>query len=285
MGSHFGRMYPAFWSIPADYLKYIIPELYPITSADPAELTLFSPIHFYEYANGIVLGTGFLLIVTIACLVYAFQHHIRLNHEIWFLMVTSASFLCCLFLLRAMLGSSDWDTFSYAAISINLLGIYLLFYLFSDSNYRPFLRYAVVIITILMALETFAWIGINAGSKSIKRFEDIIMTDPEYYYLQHPGPMVLGVTFDSNNLQSESIKYFRLAYEMYPDDVRCGYNYASHLLLNNDMVLGFLILDKLFNKNPTYTLTYRLLFDVAMNMNEQTYALVGFAAHVSNVCN
>jgi tetratricopeptide (TPR) repeat protein len=256
-------------------IKYVVPEIYPCTMPFGDEITLFSPMHFYEYANGIVLGTGFLIIVTVFCLLYAWYYRIRMNRELLFLLVTSASMLLCLFILRPLLGSADWDIFSYAALSLNLLGVYLLLYMFKDSRYRPFLSYVVVVTTVLMAIETFAWIGINARQVSIKRFADIILTDHEYYYQKHPAPLHIACILSSNNLHGEAIPYYKMAFERYPDDSRCVYNYAIVLYMNHDVEKAYTLLRDLLHKSPDYALPYKLFLDIAISTNRTSDAVMG----------
>ena len=263
----------------------IVPELYPLSSQTGDIITLFSLRHFCEYCNGIVLGCGFLLVITVACAAYAWHVRLKLNSEHWFFIVASASIATCIFLFRGILGSSDWDTLSFAALAINLLGILLLFSLFKEEKYRLFLRYACVVIIGLMVLESAVWVVLNRGDRSIQRFENAIMTDPGFYYVGHPSPMYVSIVLNNNNLKDEAMKFYKLAYEQYPDDPRCGFNYIMALCIRKQPEQANAVLAELTKRSPDYAAQrMRIMFTVAQNEHQELFTTLALKQYYLEYC-
>jgi len=67
-----------------------------------------------------------------------------------------------------------------------------------------------------MTLHTGSWIALNAGDRSVLRFEKTIMADPASYYITHPQPMHIAIVLEANGLNDEALKFFKIAYERNP---------------------------------------------------------------------
>jgi predicted Zn-dependent protease len=123
-----------------------------------------------------------------------------------------------------------------------------------------------------MVVQTAAWIGINTGNASVKRFENIIMTDPGYYFIGHPRPMHISIVLERNNLEKEALIYYKLAYETYPNDPRCGFNYIMELCKTKQAVRADTVLGNLLNKNPEYTAQrMRAMFTLAQKEKQELF--------------
>ncbi len=210
--------------------KLVIPHCMPLFSGH--EMTLFSLQHFWEYANGQLLGCGPPLFAGTGCLAFAIVAKKRLKAEMWFLLGTSLCVMAGLFVFRSALGSADWDVFSYSSLAVNILAPFLLLSLFGEPKHALFRREAMVVIIGFMLLHTAPWIFINAGDKSVRRFEDIIATDPAYGWDDYPAPdwyrpriCRMAMRMEQNGLLAESFALYRKAYEADTTNELHNYNY------------------------------------------------------------
>jgi tetratricopeptide (TPR) repeat protein len=230
--------------------KYVFPRLHPLIFQNDGRATMFSLVHIWEFLNGQLLACGPALIVVIGCLVYAMRRKARLTPELWFLFVSAGCVCASIFALDEMLGSSDWDICSYASLSLNLLAPYLFFHLFGAKENRAFARYAGAVFTGLMVLHTVPWIYINATDKSVRRFEDTIISDPGSYFIRHAASMHIGITLEANGLHEEAFRFYKQAYEADTDNEIHSYNYFVTLCKEKKTGYASPILLKIAQEHP-----------------------------------
>jgi tetratricopeptide (TPR) repeat protein len=243
---------------------------YPLYTPPQAQgtMAMFSFVHIWEYFNGLLLSCGPALIIAPACLLNAAKTKKRLSPELWFLIAASACILAGLFAINEAYGSGDWDIYSFSSLPVNLAAILLFFHCFGASELAPFSRYAVIVFLGFMVLHSAPWIVINASDKSIKRYEDCIMTDPGSYYLAHPAPMKIGMAFEKYNLPEKILFYYKMAVDSDSADPRNKYNYAVTLLrYKNQVGLATDMLTKLCDEKPGYIPPLKMVLSIAQNTN------------------
>jgi tetratricopeptide (TPR) repeat protein len=239
--------YPAY--------KFVAPHLMPLTSH--TEMTLFSFTHLWEFLNGQLLGCGSGLFILAGCLAYAIARKVRLTPELWFLLVSCGSVITGLFLFHSALGSADWDIYSYSSLAVNVLALCLFFHLFGTKQHAPFVQYATVVFIGLMLLHSAPWISINASDRSVRRFEDIIKTDPAFGWNDKPDPKFyrpricrIAMRMQQNGLDTESCNLYKKAYETNPEEELGLYNYFVVLCKQKQTVHASAIIDSLAHSHP-----------------------------------
>ncbi len=274
----------SFVSVPAFYLvwKLVAPYLMPIHSDQ--EMTMFSFTHLWEYLNSQLLGCGPGLLILAGCLAIAIKKRTRLTPEIRFLILTSAIVIMGLFVYHSALGSSDWDIYSYSSLAVNLLAICLFYHLFGASveNAR-FVRQATVVFMGLMLLHSAPWIAINVSDKSIRRFEDIIMSDPAFGWkdymssgLYRPRICRIAQRMDQNGLISEEFNLYKKAYEADTSNVLHSYNYFVQLCYEKEKSHALPILLKIAQEHPgAFIYRFRqILIDARATGDEELTSIV-----------
>ncbi len=251
--------------------RFFFPMMYPLVSHPDGATTMFSLSHVWEYINGLLLSCGPALFITPVCLVYAAARRIRLTPHITFLLAASACMLAGLFVFNEILGSGDWDIYSFASIFVNVLAITLFFHCFGEQGLEPFAQYASVAFVGLMMLHAGPWFIINAGEKSVRRYEDCIMSDPASYYREHPAPMKIAMALEKDGLSDRAFSFYKKALDMDSTDQRNKYNYAVMLVRHkNRPDLALKILTELCDQNPFYTAPLELVLEIAQNTGDDT---------------
>jgi tetratricopeptide (TPR) repeat protein len=241
---------------------------YPLSAYEKGPMAMFSLVHMWEYCNGLLLSCGPALLIAPACLMYAAETRKRLSPESWFLIIASGCILAGVFAFNEAYGSGDWDIYSFASLPVNIAAMLLFFHCFGARELAPFSRYAVVVFLGFMALHSVPWILINASDKSIKRYEDCIMSDPGSYYIDHPAPMKIAMAFVTYKLPEKTFEYYKLGYDRDSTDPRNKYNYAVSLLREkNQLALSTAILEKLCDEQPGYVPPLQMLLQIAQRTN------------------
>lgn len=119
------------------YLRFLYPRLYPIVNMHDGRMTMFSLQHFWEFLNGQILACGPALFMGTAMLLMMLyrQKKILLAKENLFFLITSIFSFCFLFSYNEILGSADWDIYSYASLSFNMLTMMLFFAFFKKGKF------------------------------------------------------------------------------------------------------------------------------------------------------
>jgi len=249
--------------------RYVFGLLMPIFPKPDGRLTLFSPVHIWEFINGQIIASGMGILTILVLIFLTIKKKMKLNLILWFLAVTSFFSFINAFSHEQVRGSGDWDLAAIPSIPFTIMAAYLLFYLFREKIHLKILKFTITIIIIFTLMNTIPWIVINATDKSIDKFTNMIETDPARYYINHPAPMVLSIIFNTAGLKNESLKQYRKGMERYPDDPRNYNNYAGALLRYNRVDEALEILEIVFNKFPGYALPLRQLGAIYESRNQQ----------------
>lgn len=222
-------------------------------------LTLFSPVHIWEFINSQMLASGIGFFALLFITYKAIRNKIKFDAILWFL--ASASFfpLYITFITDSSRGSGDWDTMAFPAIMYSILVIYCFIYNYSNSR-TPVLKYVSSILIAFNLLNLVTWVGINASDKSIKKIADMLETDPGTYYVRNMRvDMQLALMYRQNGLIEESHTYYNKILAKNIPDVRIYYNYALSLMEDGDTTAGIAIMKRCVEKFPFYAMPYNAL--------------------------
>lgn len=262
--------------IAANIIDY---DLMPVlsSSATPQQMTLLSVAHFWEFFNSQLLASGsgiFVFIYFQYKFIKGEKGEKGMDPILSFLTYVAAFQLLLLFAFNAILGSNDWDIYSFPAIAYNLLGMY---YLASTHHRRSItVKYVVPILIFLNVMNIVPWILINTTDRSVQRIKETLLTDPGSYWINHPPTMHLSITFDGNGLHEEAFEYYKKFYVENPDDPRAHYNYANALLRRNNRDGAIKIFENLLKIAPYYPGSYQILIAIyeRSKQHDKTYMVI-----------
>ncbi len=240
--------------------RWIIPDCFPLTPQPNNPMAMFSARHFWEYFNGLTLGIGVSVILIPVLLGYSLLKHRAFDGITRFLAVEFLAVAACTFVFNEILGSSDADIYSFPGIIGPLFAMSALLVLFDKQPMHHAARQGAFIFVLFMLMHTTLYIGINASEKSIKRYEDILLTDPASYYIGHPAPLTMSIAYADNGLVSQQIKIARKGCTLYSEDARM-YNSLANGLIEADMIdSAFTIYDQIYDKFPDYIFPFKLMY-------------------------
>ncbi|MDR3366293.1 MAG: hypothetical protein LBO71_04940 [Prevotellaceae bacterium] len=237
-------------------------EMLPLAAGERNLLTMFSVAHYKEFANQLLLGGGFVVMVWVAALLFCAVNKVKLAALHWFYVIASLSVTGLMFVFNSLRGSGDWDIHSFTAVVNNALAAILLLTLHEQKLVRN-IKYGVCVVTIFALLHTSLWVATNASDKSIGWVEKAFEKDPANYYRgSFSNESMLGAIFSSNNLKEKSLYWEQKAYLRHPDDPRTGFNYAGILVKEGQLDEAVKIYEASVRKFPTYALPYMQLVDI-----------------------
>jgi tetratricopeptide (TPR) repeat protein len=234
-------------------VRIVLPRMYPLLPAADGRLTMFGIQRIWEFANSQVLACGTWVFPALM-VIYALITRLLVLDSVFAYLAFAAFFpFAGMFGFETILGSADWDILSIPSIGILVFVSYGIINLRERTGNGIAYSYACSVLILFMALETFAWLGINATDASIKRFEDIVIDDPASYYRTHYPTLVLESVLGSNGFHGESFRLSRATFKNHPDDPRALGNYAFELVNRHRYAEADPILKILFDKYPYYT--------------------------------
>jgi hypothetical protein len=219
---------------------------------NPDVFTLLSSTHFREFFNSQFLSSGILIFLFPIALYVSYRKKIALDNYSKFFLITLLYSIVIVFTDNAMMGSADWDICSFPAISASMFVSYVFLKQFDKVYSAKKISYVVIVALLFNTLNCWAWIGINSSNKSIKKIQDMVMSDPGYYYIVYmPGEIHLSATFFSDNLISEEEHCDSIAYEKYSTVLsRAPYMFAVMQLRHKDTTGAITTLEKLIQDFP-----------------------------------
>lgn len=246
-------------AVPAIYIIYPILHLDPSTVVPlrpdpqyPDEYTLLSLTHFREFLNSQFLSSGILLLVIPMVLYTIYKKKIQLDNISKFLLINVLFSIVIVFTANSMMGSADWDICSFPAISAAMFIAYI-FIKQLNTIYAPKkISYVLVFALIFNTLNCWAWIGVNASDRSIKKIKDMMTGDPGYYYQVYmPAEIHLSSTYFACKLTSEAEAAVRIGYDMYGKTYsRAAFQYVAMVLHKGDTAEAIRALKDMISRFP-----------------------------------
>jgi len=256
--------------------RFAVPKMFPFSTNDPVLITMFSTAHFVEFFNSQLLASGIGFLIWIALLLYSLINRIKYNPTHWFLFISSLSITGLMFVFNAHRGSGDWDILAFASIVFNLFNAYFLISL-HDGKLCNNIKYGIVIVSVFSILHTSAWIVTNKTDISIEWLERAFVDDPAHYYRKSlNNEAMVAEILVANKMEERAIKWYKLAYQKYPNDPRMSNNYSHQLFMQGKLDEAKVILENSVNKFPNYPSHYILLINIyiAKNDHNALYALL-----------
>jgi hypothetical protein len=241
---------------------------------DPLKgMMLFSFVHYWEYLNGQILaaGPGFAVFTLFALsAVFKTKHP---DKETTFLLISSLSSISASFAVDMTLGSLDWDLMAIPALTYSIFNIRSMFNISAFNPFARILKPAVVTFVSLTFLFSIPWFALNAGDKSISRFEHILIDDPGTYWISHPPEMCIAIAMTANRLDSIAFPWYKKAFEKFPDDPRMAFNYAGCLNRAGKKDSAIAVLSGMTARFPLYLREYIALYIGYLEKNDYLEAM------------
>jgi len=256
-------------------LVMVVPLLYIIAPAIGAEyflvpfvkssnnqqlMTLLSTEHLWEFFNSQMLAGGMGFFLFFLVLIVSVKKKMKYDTTMWFFATGGLGMLFLAFVSNAVRGSGDWDILAFPSLVYNIFGIYVVLTKPWSKPEAYRYRYIVPIFLVFNLMNTLAWVGINAGDKSITKIEHMIIGDPGNYYQQKfPDELSLAFIYNGNGLEEKAMEYFKKAYDLHRDNFVTHYNYAGKLLERNEPEMGTKILENIIKVYPQHPAAYKSL--------------------------
>jgi hypothetical protein len=230
----------------------------------PQVSTLFSFSYWWELFNSQYISCGILIFLFILILFKAIKGQILLDDYSKFFLIATLFIYSIVITMNKMRGSGDWDVCSFPAIYLSIFVAYIALTQWK-AIYSP--RKLFYIISTALLLNLFscsAWIGLNSERKSLNKIEDMLLTDPGWYYqVKLPSKMELSILFIKYGMHDRGMDYYKLSYEKYgskhPNAVS---NYVNILMHNKDTNDAVTIMENTVANHPYYFPTYDALFRI-----------------------
>jgi len=236
----------------------------------PTVLTLFSFAYWWELFNSQYISSGILLFLFILILYKAVKGQIKLDDYSKFFLIATLFIYSIVIVMNKERGSGDWDVCSFPAIYLSMFVAYTSLTQWK-AIYSP--KKVFYILSTALLFNVFncsAWVGLNSEKKSMNKIQDMLLTDPGWYYqVKLPPEMELSILFNMYDSQDTAMKYYKVSYEKYgnsdPDAVT---NYIAMLMYHKDTTTVVPILEKTTALHPLYSKAYGVLFQIYQKKGE-----------------
>jgi hypothetical protein len=256
-------------SIPLIYIlnAYLhLQELMPLSKDKqfPQFNTFFSFSYWWELVNSQYISSGTLIFLFIIILFKAVKGQIQLDEYSKFFLIATLFIYSIVVTMNKVRGSGDWDVCSFPAIYLSMFVAYTALTQWKIIYSPRKLFYILSTALLLNAFSCWAWIGLNSGKKSLDKIEDMLLTDPGWYYqAKLPSEGELAVLFDKYGFRDKALDYFRLNYEKYSSiSPAAATNYVKMLMKNKDTDKVIPVLENTVAEHPFFFNGYYLLFKI-----------------------
>jgi len=202
----------------------------------PQVNTIFSFSYWWELFNSQYISSGILLFLFVAILFKAVKGQIKLDDYSKFLLITVLFIYSIVITMNKERGSGDWDVCSFPAIYLSMFVAYIALTQWKAIYSPKKLFYIVSTALLLNSFSCWAWIGLNSGKKSLDKIEDMLLTDPGWFYQERvPADIELSLIFEKYGTQDKALQYYKLSYDTYKKQYLISVlNYASILISKKD---------------------------------------------------
>jgi len=182
--------------------------------------------------------------------------------------------------MNKMRGSGDWDVCSFPAIYLSMFIGYISLTQWRIIYTQRKFFYIISTAVLLNLFGCWAWISINSGEKSLDKIEDMILTDPGYYYaVEFPAEIEISMLYNKYAHRNKQKKFTELSYEKYgKTNINAVNNYIAMLFQNNDSAKVIPVLENAVADYPFYLKCYKTLFQIydAKKQKDKTYNLAKY---------
>ena len=197
-------------------------------------MTLFSLRHLWESLNAMVLLSGGAIFFLMILCYQALRGKVRFDAVSWFLGTITLFLLVVAFAVDSPRGSWDWPSFSFVALaSLVMVGHYVTNIAPVQPSEPNSSSRSALPLTLFNILAVIPWLVVNSSALSVQKLENMVISDPAFYYRTTSRPYFeLTLFCHQNHLKELAYAYARAAESLYPDDPRSYYNTA--VLLTED---------------------------------------------------
>jgi hypothetical protein len=245
----------------------------------PDLMVLFSKKHFWEFLNSQILASGLGIFILIYFTFKGIRGKLKFDQVMWFYVTATFFIFYIAFIANKMRGSGDWDICAFPALIFTPMVAYFLFRDAQVTGHFRELKYLVIVIIVMNFVNTLPWVGINSGDKSIKKIATMLESDPGYYYVTKlPALTNLALSYNSNGLKDESLKYYEKIYRKYYNDPNVHLKYAYMLMENGKDKDAANVLNNLIKQAPYISAAYPPLLNIfqKFNLEENIYSTFDF---------
>jgi hypothetical protein len=239
--------------------------------------TLFSFSYWWELFNSQYISSGILLFLFVFIFFKTLKGQIKLDDYSKFLLITVLFIYSIIFTMNKERGSGDWDVCSFPAIYLNMFVGYIALTQWESMYSQRKLFYILSIALLLNTFSCWAWVGLNSGKKSLDKVENMLLTDPGYYYKVYmPSESEIAFLYNKYGMHNRAREFYRESYEKYKRQYRFTVsNYAGILVLDGDTDKATPVYEDAVALYPDYLTEYFVLFGIydKRKQYEKTYNL------------
>jgi tetratricopeptide (TPR) repeat protein len=180
--------------------------------------------------------------------------HRQLLRSHLILVILSAAGIAGLLAFDFILGSLDWDLMSLMSFPLVIL------FAASAARLRADMRPDILIpACVICVLNTLPWIVINNTDASIRRLEDITLTEPANYFESHSRAVRVAVALRKEGFSRAAVDVLDRASALNPDDTVAQINRASIAREIDDFETTAQAAREVLRTEPWNIYAYRLL--------------------------
>lgn len=258
---------------------YHLQELMPLAKDKqfPQLNTLFSPSYWWELFNSQYISSGILLFLFVWILFKILKEQIKLDEYSKFFLIATLFIYSIIITMNKMRGSGDWDVCSFPAIYLTMFIAYIALTQWKRI-YSPRKGFYILSTAVLLNIVScWAWIGINSGKKSLNKIEDMLLTDPGWYYqVRLPAEMELCHIFEICGSDEKALKYYKISYEKYGGTrLNAVTNYIAFFMNKKDTDRAVPVMESMLTTYPFFFHNYTHLFQIynKRKLYNKTYKL------------
>ncbi|MFC1725969.1 tetratricopeptide repeat protein [candidate division KSB1 bacterium] len=233
---------------------------------------LLSFKHLIEFLNSQILTAPVCFLLGCILFIFCVLKKIKINEISLFSGIAGIFGLLFAITANFKLGSLDWDVMAFSGIPVTIFATSLAIQMSSHFISKQNLFYVIVIVTGFSFLNTIPWITLNSSDKSVKRYVEIVLTEPANRFVDKNGSGIAYKYYELYRLgfKKEAFELMKYDLKVHPNQTRGYYNVAVQQIINKEYEEAEKNLNVLVNRFPNYIPTYVQLSELALLKNDTT---------------